>query len=175
MRRLRMSDEVIVTQAIDEKEENQYTQTAYQLLADRLCATLIAIAGEIPGRVAAHPTTRPFEMAHRTVPDEFIASMTYVVDDTEEVDKSGVFDSGGARDMLQFNAAFTTFADQLEAVLNSLRFTMGMKKAVHASSALRAYAILKALARGRPDIRIRIAPLTRDLHRKGRKKKSADE
>ncbi len=170
-----MSDEVIVTQVTDEKEEIQYTPTAYQLLADRLGAALLAIAGEIPDLAGPHPTTRPFEMAHRTVPDEFIASMTHVVDETEEVGQIGVFDSAGAREMLQFNEAFTAFANQLEAVLNSLRFTMGMKKAVHASAALQAYAFLKALGRRRPDIRIRVAQLARELHRKGKKKKSADE
>ena len=130
-------------------------------------------AKRVPGLKASHSTTSKRIRGHRTVPKAFIRSMISVVDDLEVLQRMSGFDPEEAQAALQFEAAFRSVVDQMAVLQTNLTYTIEAQIAVVAGKALRAYAIIKGLARdGRNrDLAIRIRRLKTALGRKGPRKK----
>jgi len=99
--------------------------------------------------------------------------MISVVDDLEVLQRMSGFDPEEAQAALQFEAAFRSVVDQMAVLQTNLTYTIEAQIAVVAGKALRAYAIIKGLARdGRNrDLAIRIRRLKTALGRKGPRKK----
>ncbi|MEA2343191.1 MAG: hypothetical protein QOF63_1360 [Thermoanaerobaculia bacterium] len=133
-------------------------------------------ADRVPGLKAPHAKTSRRIRGHRTVPKTFIRSIISAVDAVEELRSVSKFDTAGAEEALQFEAAFRPVVDQVATLLASLTYTIDMRLAGAAEGALRTYAIGKGLARDGQN-RLLVARLRRlktDLGRKGpRKKKTA--
>ena len=172
-----MHDDVTVDNPAEEETQSDFVVSQHKLRADQLLTDLNDLMNQIPGLTGPDVLTKAFELAHRTVPDDFIYSMAPIVAGTRALDSLGIFDPAAAHDMIDFNRAYDTIADRLEGLAKQVRFTMGIKKAVQASAALQAYGVLKLLARGGDlNAQVRVKQLAEKLGRKGRKKrKLADE
>jgi hypothetical protein len=133
-------------------------------------------ADRVPGLKPPHAKTSRRIRGHRTVPKMFIRSIISAVDAVEELRSVSKFDTAEAEEALQFEAAFRPVVDQVATLLASLTYTIDMRLAGVAESALRTYAIGKGLARdGQNRLLIaRLGRLKTALGRKGpRKKKTA--
>ncbi|HEY4641397.1 MAG TPA: hypothetical protein VII75_08645 [Thermoanaerobaculia bacterium] len=124
------------------------TVTEMDKIAERVRAAVDAVAELIPRLERPHPSTRKGVRAHRTVPRDFIAAMIAAVEQVEQLQVVDKFDTGDARETLQFLDAFRPVADQLAALTAALRFTMESRKARVVDAGLQTYDIARALARG---------------------------
>ena len=129
----------------------------------------------IPYLEYPHPGVAPSARGGRTVPLEFIATMIAAVRHTEAGRQvAGNLDPNDALLMLQCRAGlYEPLADDLAALLKSVNYTMEAWKARVASRALSTFILLKGIARrnASPELLTWIAALTRDLGRKGTRKK----
>src|SRR5437773_899710 len=141
------------------------TVTAAERLAAELAEEMEALLRRIGGLEAPHPSTARRVRGARTVSREFLSSMITAVEESPELQALGTFDPEEARATLQFNDAFRLFADQMAALLASIRYTMESRKANIATGALNTYAVMKGLARDQRAAHLRphVANLNRDL------------
>lgn len=150
------------------------TVTHYQQLADDFSKALDAIVQNIPKLEITHPATANFVRSHLNVPTEFLATAIAAVEQTPELQHINKLDVAAARDTLQFIDAFRPIQDKVNALANSLKFTMASRKALLAADALQIYNIAKGIARdpGAAAVASLVANLKRDLGRRGRTKGS---
>jgi len=110
-------------------------------------AALDAAATLIPKLEQPHPATARGVRAGRMVRREQIVDLIALAERFEVLQRLGTFDVDEARETLQFIDAFRPIADQLDALLSAVNFTMESRKARVAAAGLRTYAVAKGLAR----------------------------
>lgn len=147
------------------------TTTAAEMLAQDLGAEMEALLERIGGLQIPHPKTARRVRGARMVSREFLHSMIVAAGQTPEVRELGTFDPDETLAVLQFNDAFRIFADRMEMLLGSIRYTMEARKANVAEAALHTYALLKVLARKKEYAHLGqiVESLSRDLGRKSGK------
>src|ERR1041385_3945242 len=152
------------------------TITHYQQLADDFSKALDQIVQIIPNLEITHPATANFVRSHLNVPTEFLATAIAAVEQTPQLQHTGKLDIASARDTLQFIEAFRPIQDKVNALANSLKFTMASRKATLAADALQVYNIAKGIARdpGAAAVASLVQNLKRDLGRRGRAKGSVN-
>jgi len=153
-----------------EKETSAPTQAERRAALVR--KVLKEAAKRIPGLKAPHKPTARTLTGHRTVPKKFINGIIFAVAANQQLRAISKFDVDEARAALEFQAAFRPIADQLALMLASINYTIDLRMAPVASSALRTYTIAKGMARGgHNDLTQGLRALQRDLGRKGPGKK----
>jgi hypothetical protein len=151
------------------------TITEMDRVAETISTAVKAVASIIPGLQIPHDLARRQVRAQRTVPREFIESMIAAAEQVESLRALGKFDIEDAREALRFIDAFRPVADQLQALVDALKFTFEWRKARAAAGALLTYGIGRELARDE-----HVTPLTahneflkRDLRREQKSGKGA--
>src|SRR3954451_20031596 len=97
---------LIMAEVIPFVVQETTTVTEMEKIAERVRAAVDAVAELIPRLESPHPITRKGVRAHRTVPREFIAAMIAAVEQLEQLQVVDKFDTGDARETLQFLDAF---------------------------------------------------------------------
>jgi hypothetical protein len=148
------------------------TITHYQQVAAEFMAALDEIAKIIPKLEAVHVATANLVRSRLNVPNEFLATVTAAVEQTEELQAVKKLDVNEARDTLQFLEAFRPVRDKVDAFAKNLKHTMDSRKATLATQSLQVYDIAKGVARdpNSATVAALVANMKRDLGRCGRPK-----
>jgi len=123
------------------------TVTHYQEVAAQLSQALLAAQRLIPTFAPAHPTTTQFVRKYRSFPDTLLLSAIAAVETSAQLQQTGKFDVGDARDTLQFVEAFRPCVDQLDVLVRDMKFTIAARRATALASALQLYDIAKGIGR----------------------------
>lgn len=147
--------------------------TADQRLVLELVDEMEALMERINGIQAPHKPIARRVRGARTVPRLFLESMIAAVEAYPEVRDLGTFDPDEAMAMLHFKDAFGNFADHMEMLVTSVRYTMEARWADVAAKALSTLAIMKGMSRDPRAAHLgqTVELLTRELGRKNRPKK----
>jgi len=122
------------------------TATHYEDVSAQVTALVNQVAAAIPYLEAPHPGTLPFVRAQKSVPINFVATVTASVDANPELQVQQ-FDVSAAKDMLQYDAAFQPLLLKVQGLARDLKFSLDSRKASAAADALQMYAIAKGISR----------------------------
>lgn len=140
-------------QAVQEASSNPAaeatpTTTHYRQLAAKVSAVLSEAAAQMPDLESSHPATIPSVRANKSVPPEFMATVSAAVEGDPELQQlRGFFDPTGALDAQQYDDAFRPVAIQAGKLARDINFSIDARKARSASSALAVYAFARRVAR----------------------------
>lgn len=85
--------------------------------------------------------------ASAAVSDDFISAVATASDGAPSMAMAASITGDELRDAIEFAAAFTAFADELELATRAARYTIKVERAAAGMKALRAYQIVKGLNR----------------------------
>lgn len=141
------------------------TVTFHDAGAAQVRAAIAALRQMIPGLRAFHPESADEVRGFQSIPREFIVTACNVAEVVPQL--QGSIDVVRTRDRRQFADAYSVAGDDLEALLDDLRFTFKADHAEAAAEGLQTYGIAKTMNRDTSaDIATHVANLSRDLGRK---------
>jgi hypothetical protein len=153
------------------------TTTHYQEVAKQLIAAFTAATGLIPAFEAKHKATAKFVQSHSGFPNDFISTVLAAVDADPQLQNVDKFDVVEARDTLQYLEAFRPVIQQVETLLENMKFSCAARKARVVADGLQIYAIAKGLGRdpGSASVATLAKVMRQDLNRPGRRKTKTKE